>query len=678
MSLLELLERERRAIARLVRGVGAATVVGGLAFVLAVSTLLLGGARWLSLPRALPVLLWGLVAALLGWGGGLLARRMRRETTLSGVAGEVERERSLRDGSLRGTLEVAESGALGRLGARQLADRLTSDSAPLLAPAYRRRLLRRLAIGGAGALLGVLLLVTGAAAAPDGWAALLHPIRAWRGTLLDGVRLTGVPSAVLRGERLTLGVRAPGRRVVTIAQRRTGASWREVSVTVTGDTARVTLDPVDADVTLYATDGRAVSDTAVVRVVERPFVGDVTIRARFPGYLDRLEETIPLGEPVRIPQGTVLEFEGQSSTALRQVQLSRGEQSVAMVVDGRHFTGRMTTTASGRFEWSADGVSGAINDVPAPLDLEVIPDSAPRVEILAPAGDTTVSSGDTITVSVLATDDHGLAGVALESWLVTADRQSHPMTARAIAEQPSIQWAGDASVATDALHPGDEIHVRAAATDASPWKLVGTSRELVLRFPTLTEQREAIRAAADSAVARATATASAQKQLEQKTSTASRERQPVPDPSRAGGEASQKSMTYDAAEQAKAVAAEQRQLADRMQQIQNSAHQLEEQLRQAGALDSGLQERLREAQRLLQEALTPELAEQLRKLEDASQKLSQQDARKALADLAEQQRKLRDQLEEERRDAQARRARGRDEHAQGRGVGPLGKGAPAG
>jgi chromosome segregation ATPase len=78
-------------------------------------------------------------------------------------------------------------------------------------------------------------------------------------------------------------------------------------------------------------------------------------------------------------------------------------------------------------------------------------------------------------------------------------------------------------------------------------------------------------------------------------------------------------MSYESAEQAKALAREQRELADRMEQIKSSAEQLERQLQEAGGLDSSLQRQLDEAQKLLRDALTPELAEQLRKLEQASQ-----------------------------------------------------------
>jgi hypothetical protein len=644
MSLSELIERERRRAARLLAIAGVSALVGGVALFLALGALLLGGSRWLLFPRPLPYALWIGVAMLVVLGVRQARKHARREGSLRGVAREVEQERTLRDGALRGTLEVADQGALGRLRAHQLVVQLAEANSEPLAPSLRRRLRRRALIGGALAFVGLIVLFAGVTGAADGWAALVHPARAWQGTLLDGVRLDRVPKAVLRGERLTFGVRAPGRRVVRVAQRTTGASWRETSFIVRSGQAKVTLDAVDADVTVYATDGRAVSDTAVVRVVERPFIGDVIVKALFPAYLDRREETIALGEPARVPQGTVLALEGQSSTELRDVRLTRDKEVVSLSPSGRHFTGRLAVRTNGRYAWSAIGSGGPIADVPPPLDLEVIPDSAPRVEILAPGGDTTVNAGDTVSVSVLATDDHGIGDIDLRSWIVTAKGDVRPWSGRSVSAQKQTQWAGETALLTDPLRPGDALHVVVSAFDISPWHYKGESRELVMRLPTLAEQREAIRAAADSTVARATATATAQRQLQQRTNDASKRRDRQTD--NAGNTKSdQNPMSYEAAEQAKEFAQQQRQLADRMKQLQQAAKQLEQQLKQAGTLDSALQSRLREAQKLLSEALTPELAEQLKKLEQASQKLSGEEAQKALADLAQQQQRLREQLE---------------------------------
>jgi hypothetical protein len=639
MTLLDIVERERRKVARHLGVASTAWIIAGVLVVLLVGTLLLGDARWLGLPRIAPFVVWLVIL-----GGGWFAvrglrRRTRQEASVATLARAVEDERRLRAGSLRGVLEVANSGTLGRLGAEQMAAHLHAIPDQSLVPQYRKRLLRRAGIAVLASAAGVLAMVTAATAAPDGFRAVLHPLDAWRGTLLGSVALHDVPRSVLRGESLTLSVYAPGRRQVQLAERVTGSSWRTRTITLAGDSAAIRLGPLDADVTLFATDGRSTSDTLTVRVVDRPFVGDVTVRAEFPAYLGRRAETLPLGELVRVPRGTSLAIEGHSSTELQQVQLTRNGAAMPLTVHGRSFAGQLVATVSGEYTWTASGPQGAIEDLPAPLVLDVLPDSAPQIEIISPSSDSLVSPNDTISVSVLATDDHGLAGVQLRVVVASATGEVRSQTMRAMSGPGTAQFAGDQPLATSALRPGDAMRVTAIATDASPWRQVGSSRELVLRYPTLAEQRDAARAAADSAVDKATAAANAQKQLNRRTEDAARAR---------AREAEQKgadAMSYEASQQAQQFAKEQRQLADRMQQVQQAARELEKQLREAGALDSALQDRLREAQRLMREALTPELAEKLRQLEEASKDMSPQDSRRALQDLAEQQRRLREQLD---------------------------------
>ncbi len=72
---------------------------------------------------------------------------------------------------------------------------------------------------------------------------------------------------------------------------------------------------------------------------------------------------------------------------------------------------------------------------------------------------------------------------------------------------------------------------------------------------------------------------------------------------------------------------------------------MERQLKQAGALDSGLASRLHEAQQLLHDALTPEMRDQLSRLDQSADSLRGGDTRQSLTDLAQQQQRLRDQLD---------------------------------
>jgi len=649
MTVIDLVNRERGRISRLIAAAGGAAAVGLAALLLATGVVLLGRARWIDLPRVVPFVVWVAVAIVAITAVWWTRRRLARDASVSGLAFEVEREQSLRAGAVRGALEVANSGTLGRYNAEQVAKRLKEKvGSRSLTPTLTRRALVR--SGGAAAVgaLGILLLATRSSATPDGWRAIAHPVRAWTGTLLAPIAFQRAPKTVLRGERLTLSISAPERRRVTLYQRAKGSAWRASQHEVHDGVAKVRLAPMDADLALYATDGRTMSDTASVALVERPFIGDVSVTATFPRYLDRRDETLPVGEAAQLPRGTVLTISGHSSTELAGVSLARARDTVRLTPSGRSFTGRLPVVEGGRYEWSAVGLAGPITELPAALEFEVVPDSVPHVEILSPATDTTVSAADTIPMSFLATDDHGLASVVLRAWRQPEGGTAMPETKRPLLSQPSTQWTGNAVVSLPALgvQPGESVHLVAVATDGSPWHQAGSTRELVLRVPGMTEARANVRAAADSAVERAKAAAAAQKALQQRTADAARARQRnIPKNGDQQGSSNKSSMSYEAAQQAQALAKEQRELAERMQQLQQNAQQIEKQLKQSNALDSALSARLQEAQKLLKDALTPELAEKLRKLEESAQKLSAEDAQKALGDLAQQQKGLREQLE---------------------------------
>ena len=649
MTVIDLVNRERGRISRLIAAAGGAAAIGGAAILLALGVVLLGRARWIDLPRVMPFVLWLAVVVIAVGAVWWTRRRLARDASISGLAFEVEREQSLRAGALRGALEVAGAGTLGRYNAEQVAKRLRERAGDRsLTPTLTRRALVRTGGAALACAIGILLLATRSSATPDGWRAIAHPVRAWTGTLLAPISLQSAPRTVLRGERASVAISAPERRRITVYQRAKGSAWRVSQHDVVDGVAKIRLAPMDADLSIFATDGRSVSDTAAVEMVERPFIGDVSVKATFPAYLDRREETLPVGEVAQLPRGTVLTIAGHSSTELTTVSLARARDTVRLTPAGRQFTGRLPVVESGRYEWNAAGIAGPIRDLPAALELEVVPDSAPRIEILAPGGDSTVSAADTIPMSFLATDDHGLASVTLRIWRQPDGGSSMPEITKPLLSQSVSQWNGNAvlSLPDVGVQPGEAVHVVAVATDGSPWRQSGSSRELVLRVPGMSEARANVRAAADSAVQRAQAAAAAQKNLQQRTNEAARARQRnVAQKNGQQNAGNKNAMSYESAQNAQALAKEQRELAERMQQLQQTAQQLEKQLKQTGALDSALSARLQEAQKLLRDALTPELAEKLRKLEESAQKLSAEDAQKALGDLAQQQQRLREQLE---------------------------------
>jgi len=650
VTLRQLVARERF---RLVAAMGAR----GVAFSLAAAAVLaglaafwLGDARWISEPAA-PAIAWVLVIVAIGVPLVWTLVRVRRAATPEKVAHAIERERALRDGSLRGALEVEGSGAFGKRAAGALGATLERHPGSL-APA----LLRGAVITGAGAVVSAMLalvLLGGARRdAPDGWRAMRHPVGAWTGALIPPLTIVDPPREVMRGDSLRLRILAPSRRTIAFHTRATGAPWSERTLDVSNGAASVMLGPLDADIALVASDGRVQTDTVMVRVTDRPFVGDVAIRAIYPAYLDRPAETMPAGEAVRVPRGTTLVIRGRASAVLDAVALVSVRDTLRLVPEGHNFSGRLNASRGGRWTWIARGERGPVADVPAPLDVDVIPDSAPHVAIIDPAHDTLVLTGTELPLRAAASDDHGVATVTMRSWREMASGTALPGVEQPLAAPSTPEWSGAATIdaGVRGLQPGDVLHVTIAATDNSPWRQTSVSKELVLRVPSLTEQRELARAMGDSLAARATRTAAEQKQLAQKTDEASksRDRTSTSDGKSNGASGSNSdkaAMSYRAAEQSKALAQQQQKLEEQVKSLQKDAQALGKQLQAAGALDSALSRQLAEAQQMLAQALTPELQQQLEDVQKSTRQQSPDDARQSMEQLARAQQALRQQLE---------------------------------
>ena len=260
-----LVERERRHLRRMELLAAMLGAAGAVALVLGVSAVILGGARWLALPRALPFAAWLVIGALLIGVAHVTRARLRRRATRAEVAHAIEREQGMRRGAIVGALEVEGQGGLAAHAARSVRGALP-DGAPL-APALRSESTRRAVAGIGVAAAGVLVLASASPLFGDGLRAVLRPIDAWRGALLDRPRIEGAPRDLLRGSLLSVRVYAPGRTRVVLTTRETGERWRADTLLVDSRTGSApwTLSSLRGDLRLVASDGRAESDSVLVR-----------------------------------------------------------------------------------------------------------------------------------------------------------------------------------------------------------------------------------------------------------------------------------------------------------------------------------------------------------------------------------------------------------------------------
>ena len=623
---------ERSALLRLSRVTRIATVALPVLAVSAVGVALLGGGRWLALPRIAPFVIW-----LLAIGAALWVWRRRRDddsrvTTPDAVAEAIEHEQRMRRGTIRVAQEVANSGPLGAYAAAHASRALAGTSlprAPLTHGALRA--IRQKALLWAG---GALVALLGAGFIwSDGAAALANPIAAWNGTLLPELVLDA-PTVVLRGSAPVIRVRGEGRRTLTLEMTKADGKVIRDEVVLRGDSALRTLPVLDSDVMLTISDGRASSTPHRVRVTDKPYLGDVVARASYPTYLGREDEDVALAGVLVLPRGTVLTLRGRASVPLMSATLASDEGGkVVLDVHRDAVEGRLVAERSARWEWTAEAET-RLQELPPSFALDIRPDSAPQVQI-ASTSDTVLLAGATADVSVIAMDDHALSSVML-----TVRSGDAVVARREILQTRGPSFEGTVPLDLEALGlKGDDgsLRVDVTATDASPWRQVGHSRTLVLRRAGVSERREQARATADSVAAGASALARQQQQLAQQTSDAARS-------AKAGGENGQP-MSFDAREKASQMAQQQRALQHQAQQLQQQAKQLSDQLKGAGALDSALAGKLADAQRMMQEAMSPQMMQRLQQLEQSAQRLDQAATRQSLDDLSKQQQALREQLE---------------------------------
>src|SRR6478735_251395 len=158
MTIKSLVERERRHLWRAEMAAGALLAAALTMVLLAVGAIILGRARWLELPRALPLAIWLFVAGAIAVLALRTRKRLRRDGSRRDVALAIEEEQGMRRGALVGVLELEGKGGLAERAAHGVRGSLPSG-APL-APAMRRASSQRALIGAGAAAAGILVLFT--------------------------------------------------------------------------------------------------------------------------------------------------------------------------------------------------------------------------------------------------------------------------------------------------------------------------------------------------------------------------------------------------------------------------------------------------------------------------------------------------------------------------------------
>lgn len=634
-----------------------------LALILALAWLLAGSDGWRQgsgTPLALDLVVLAVaVAVVQGIRAG--TQRWFGEGPLSEA---MEVAAGIRPGLVRGALELNRSMPNGVSAA--LLGRATDETVAALGhPA--RDLSGTLGVGvdrwmrrGSGilatlAVVLTLLVLASPQRAGRAWAGLGVPLRVLAAPVYPPLVVTPGTVEVPRGSDVEVRLEAPGRLTAQLSWQAAGDVTTRETLQLTDGVAVKRFPALSATVEygVATPDGAAAGPYRLVPV-DPLFVSDLTVEVAYPPHTGLLPEeyrgTIP---PLAVPVGTRLLVEGQASRALAEAALldSAGTAVLTMTLSDARFDGAWRPVRGGRFAWrflDDDGAEAAFR--PEPIELTLLPDSAPSVSIPVPGRDTILSLSLKQPLIMEARDDYGLRRLELVAYRVTAlGETQEPVTqgldlggSRAALARPMLdvsQWG---------LLPGEEVRYFARAVDNAPGAQTSVSREYVLRMPSAGEIRRDAEQQLDDVAQRLEELAAEAERRAEETRDLQREAAANrPDETgRTGRPDREEEMGFAEREELRKALEGQEELTSEVDSLRAELEALQRTMEDAGQADPELRDDLKELQELLKQIAGEDLE---KRLEELAEGLEQEDMRKAkqsLQDLAREQENFRDRLEE--------------------------------
>ncbi len=616
-------------------------------------------------------------------GAAYAVRRAWRHLRLSALAREVDEAAGMGDGDFLGAVEVQAapgiSESLARLHRDRVAERLSAVDGREYFPESAGRWRRRWRVGMTGAVVAAALLALSAATRPvptRATAAVL--VAPWRTAFpppLPPVLVEPGDTAVIRGANLTVRAVAPERDRVTLVWQVEGERPGRQELQVGRGGLAVGRTAAIAALTRYWVEDPegSVSDTFQVRPVEPLLIEDLQVTLSYPAYLERppeqLHRPIP---PLVLPEGTEVRLSGVAnypltSARLRRLPVEQAQgrtpiaaggvapiaQTTALEVSGAAFRLRLQPRVSGVWIWELSAAGAPAEPIlPDPLEIMVLPDSLPAVQILFPARDTVAGPELVLPLVIDVQDDIGLSGAELITWRSHLAGEAGPPERTPIGQdlrgRPRDILRPYIDLRQSELLPGDTAFYSAAVWDQNPAHGRVSSDTFRIRLPTLPELREAaadrtgeLAADAREVAAVAAALERAAREAELRASTSQDEA--VPEAGE-GGEAS--SVEFEATEEARAALQEAEELERRLEEQADRIRALEEGLSSSDLVDPGLQEDLERLGDRYDELRQEELAERLQALEDALETLDREALEEALRGMSEGAEQIRENLDQ--------------------------------
>ena len=618
------------------------------------------GARGWSRASALPLLLDVVGLAAVVVGGVVLHRWRKRWLSGEAIGRELERQAGLADGLVRSALELsAGSPALieqARAGVlTSLVQGVRDDG--LGAPGHMLAIWmkRGALISGAAGATALVLLGAAPERARGAWGGLASPFEVLAGPALPALQVSPGNVEVPRGQDLDISVIAAGRDEVTLVWQAGGDVAHREAVLVEQGAASTRILAITAEVTyrVEAPDGD-MSPTFKAEPIDPLFVDDVEIALTFPEHTGRAPEVWRGEVPaLDVPVGTRLSIQGQGSRPLSHAALvnQSREAGPELQVDERCFFGDWVPQTSGQWRWDLRDLDGMPAGAPPPdVVLQLQPDQPPGVQLIDPAPEAELPLNQRQALIIQAGDDYGVEWLELVAWRVPAlGEPQAPIRQRLdTGEAPRVLLRPVMDVSEWGLVAGDEVHYFVRVQDNHPRGQQAQTETAILRLASADELREdagdELQAAADALAAlRDDAQEAAREARDAQREAAA----PAREDEAAGQQAADGQETGFEEREALREALEAADArAGQVDSLRAVLEALNEAMAEAGAANPGLRQDLQEVSELLAQAGEPGVQAELAELLAGMEGLGREEAAQMLEQLAGDQQKLQEQLEE--------------------------------
>jgi hypothetical protein len=247
-------------------------------------------------------------------------------------------------------------------------------------------------------------------------AQLLHPFSLF-GSQPTLLTLGDYPRRILTGQSLSLQVAASGRipADVRLHTWHAGKERDDLMVADASGSFRYTLNNVREPLRFQAMAGAARSEVGEVDVVEAPAVGNFRVRYQYPDYTQLPPKTDEGTGDIEALAGSEVRIEMAASKPIARGQLVFDDDTQLPLTirnDGR-LQATAIITKPGGYRVQVQDDYGFTNQDNLHYRIDVVPDAAPQVDLLAPEPEVELDEARLMTLEYEARDDFGIRDVTL-------------------------------------------------------------------------------------------------------------------------------------------------------------------------------------------------------------------------------------------------------------------------